>query len=203
MTHPSRLLMPFLSGRTACAIAAVLLICTVLPAYAHHLPLGMEDVDEFEDMAAFTAGLRHPFLGMDHWLFAVVAGALAGLGSMKKHVAVVGAVFTASLALGAWLGTADVILPDLALSSWMTLSAAVMVLVLSQKLPLSFQMVMLGVAALWQGNDHGVAWPVDAAAPAYLSGLVVTSVGLAAAGTLVVRAALSARRAADAEASSL
>ena len=42
-------------------------------AMAHHLPPGMEDVDEFAG-EPFTAALAHPFTGADHWLAALAVG---------------------------------------------------------------------------------------------------------------------------------
>lgn len=43
---------------------------------AHHLPPGMEGVDEFADapIHSFTAALTHPFSGADHWLAALAVG---------------------------------------------------------------------------------------------------------------------------------
>ncbi len=56
-----------------------LLRLTLLPflmagtAMAHHLPPGMEDVDEFAG-EPLRAALTHPFSGADHWLAALAVG---------------------------------------------------------------------------------------------------------------------------------
>lgn len=173
-------------------LAAALLFITVLPLQAHHLPPGMEDVDEFEDMAAFAAGLRHPWLSVDHWLFAIMAGAVVGLARKQKAGVLMASIWVGSLALGGWMGTAEWVLPYLGWSSWLALGAGTFLLTLGTKLPLMLQMAILALAALWQGNDHGAAWPLDTASMAYLGGMLAASLGLACAGACVVKAASSA-----------
>ena len=57
----------------------LLLRCVALPlwaagqAMAHHLPPGMEDIDEFAD-EPFTAAVTQPFTSVHYWFAALAVG---------------------------------------------------------------------------------------------------------------------------------
>ncbi|TDU67328.1 urease accessory protein [Prosthecobacter fusiformis] len=176
---------------SACLAALSVLLLTVLPLHAHHLPPSMEDVDEFEDGAAFMAGLRHPLLGMDHWMFAVAIGALAvaaarGQSSRGWMGALVGGV-----AMGGALGAGQVILPTVESSLLAVMALPVLLLVTREKMPALMQMGLVAMAAVWQGNVHGLAWPMESVAGAYVAGIAVTTLLLALSGAAVVKVAKS------------
>ncbi len=75
------------------------LILTV-PLHAHHLPPGLEEVDEFDNAAAFQGGMVHAFSGSDHWLLAVLGGALLVLAMKRSRRLAAGLLGATAL----WLG---------------------------------------------------------------------------------------------------
>ncbi len=171
------------------AVFAVLLL-TALPLHAHHLPPGMEDLDEFEDGAAFMAGLRHPMLGLDHWLFAALVGALAVTAARGgRRPFALPLTMLAAIAAGGLMGFSELRLPALQFSQVLTLAVLALLILGKNRLHPAVQFGLVGLAALYQGNDHGLAWPLDAASGAYLGGVVFTTLVLAQAGAAVTLAA--------------
>lgn len=154
-------------------------------ALAHHLPPGMEDVDEFEDGAAFLAGLRHPLLGMDHWLFAVVVGALVGW-VVSRGRWVLPACFAGGLSAGMLLGLKGMLIAGSAWCAPVALLAGLALVAMRPRLPVAPQAGLVAAVALWQGNAHGLAWPVEAGGAGYGAGVVLASLLLAAGGATVV-----------------
>ena len=53
-------------------------VLLAVPVFAHHLPPGMEEVDEFSDSASFLMGINHPLSGLDHLLAALLTGVGGG-----------------------------------------------------------------------------------------------------------------------------
>jgi urease accessory protein len=157
---------------------------TSVPLLAHHLPPGMEDVDEFEDGMAFMAGIRHPLLGIDHWLFAVVAGVLAVLWKTRgTKISPLACLLPAMLA-GITSGLQGVMLPAV---SWALLTAMLAVMTWSASTFRGHAMTLLSITllALWQGNQHGIAWPMDGGGGWYVTGLMITTTVLACCGAVV------------------
>ena len=71
---------------------------------AHHLPPGMEDVDEFAD-ESLTAVVAHPFTGVHHWFAALAVGLMVWVLSRQPNrlrwaVSGMAAAGTALLVLG-------------------------------------------------------------------------------------------------------
>lgn len=164
-----------------------MLACALIPVevFAHHLPPGMEDVDEFEDGAAFFAGLRHPFLGVDHWMFAVVVGALAALSSSRPRW-VFPMAFCGGLGMGLLSGLQGLFISGSAWSTPVAFSAAVVLLLMRKHIPLASGAGLVAAVALWQGNAHGLAWPLDSAGFSYGLGTGIASMMLMGMGLAVV-----------------
>ncbi len=155
-----------------------------VPLLAHHLPPGMEDVDEFEDGMAFMAGIRHPLLGMDHWLFAVAVGVLAVLWkTCSTKISPLTCLLLAMIG-GIASGLQGIILPAV---SWALLTALLAVMTWSSASFRGEAMTLLGITmlALCQGNQHGIAWPLDAGSAWYGTGIVITTMVLACCGAVV------------------
>ena len=174
--------------RFICHLLACLgmLWLTAAPVFAHHLPPGMEEVDEFEDSAAFMAGLRHPLLGMDHWVFAIVVGAAAaaGMTRFERHSPV--CVFLLAMAIGAVLGLKEIIMPGLFLAGMAALMTVLVMPDTRARWSL-LKLLLICLVGLWQGNQHGIAWPLKAGAVGYLAGLLTTTAALILGGTSMPR----------------
>ena len=84
-------------------------LATGIPAFAHHLPPGMEEVDEFADHASFLMGFNHPLGGMDHLAAALLIGAVAARLGRGGRMTLPGAA--AALAAGCAAGVAGIVVP--------------------------------------------------------------------------------------------
>ncbi len=187
-SHPSSLLRRL----PALAVLAFLLLASA-PLHAHHLPPGMEDVDEFDVGAAFLAGARHPLLGMEHWFFAITAGALLAAAS-RKRAGRLASVLLAGLAVGGWAGLQDVVFPGASAAAWLAFAGPLLWLAAGHRYYHVCLLAWLGLAALLQGNGHGLAWPLEAAGLPYMAGVLLTTAILAFAGWAVALCAHSLRR---------
>ncbi|WP_146848563.1 HupE/UreJ family protein [Brevifollis gellanilyticus] len=167
-----------------------LLWLTSAPLLAHHLPPGMEDVDEFEDGMAFMAGIRHPLLGVDHWFFAVVVGVLAVLWKGRSNKISPLVCLLPAMLGGVISGLQGIVLPEV---SWALLTAMMAVMTWSASTFRGQAMTLLGITmlALWQGNQHGIAWPLDAGSGWYVAGLMITTTVLACCGSVVTELAVT------------
>lgn len=159
-----------------------------VPLMAHHLPPGMEDVDEFEDGMAFMAGIRHPLLGWDHWLFAVVVGVVAAWGTSRfSRLAPPACLLLATMA-GAACGLHRVIVPVPACALGMAV-LALMISVRARSPGLTLGTLLITMLAFWQGDAHGMAWPLHTGGMWYLTGIGVMTATLAGCGLAVTRVA--------------
>ncbi len=169
----------------------LLFLITDAPLHAHHLPPGMEDVDEFDEGSAFMAGLRHPLLGMDHWLFAIVVGAVATAGMTRFARFSPAASLLAGVIGGAALGLKALVFPG-ALIVGLAVLMIVVVMPSSRMHWSVLKLLLIGLGAFWQGNQHGIAWPLESGGVGYVTGLVVATTALAFSGAALRRLALRA-----------
>lgn len=165
-----------------CRFIFPLLVCLALlclgssQLLAHHLPPGMEDVDEFDDDVAFMAGTRHVLLGADHWLAALAVGAVTAIGATRSSKTASAACFLFGTVAGAALGVQGVIL-DASLALLVTGLLAAMNWPNARARLSALKLAAITMLALWQGNDHGLAWPLDTDVGWYVSGMLgMTSV---------------------------
>lgn len=166
----------------------LLFLITAVPLHAHHLPPGMEDVDEFEEGAAFMAGLRHPLLGTDHWLFAIAVGVAAMVGMTRFVRLCPVASLLAGVIGGAALGLNAVIFSG-ALMAGTAVIMAVIVMLTSRMHLFVWKLILIGLVAFWQGNQHGIAWPLDSGGAGYVAGLIVSTTALVISGAFLQRLA--------------
>lgn len=155
-----------------------------VPAEAHHLPPELEEIDEFAD-EAFKAGLRHPGQGIDHWLLAAVAGVLAAGAANRRGAVMTASVFLGGLAGGAVLPASALTLPGDSFVSVLTGA----LLLAGARLPMAWRLVLLSLAALWQGQAHAAAWPWESVLRPYLTGVLLASGGLFLSAAAVARLA--------------
>ncbi len=141
----------------------------VSTAFAHHLPPGMEEVDEFSDNASFLLGMNHPLSGLDHIAVALLTGWLAArLMGWFRGGLIPGAVL--ALLFGALMVPAGLGLPFLE----PVLAASAVFAAVAASLQSSGARragaVLLLVLQVWQGNAHALAAPVKSSA-LYLTGM--------------------------------
>ncbi|MBB5038954.1 HupE/UreJ family protein [Prosthecobacter dejongeii] len=172
---------------------SVLLLLTVAPLQAHHLPPGMEDVDEFEDGMAFLAGVRHPLLGLEHGLFALTVGVLVATGGRFRSQALA-LTFLASLLVGGWAGAQGLVLSGVSLGSALAFASPLLLFAKRYRLHPGYPLAVIACVSLLQGNAHALAWPLETGFTAYLAGLLLTSSVLAFTGWFVALCTQSLRR---------
>ncbi len=153
------------------------LLVVAWPAEAHHLPPELEEIDEFAD-EAFKAGLRHPGQGIDHWLLAAVAGVLAAGAAGWRGMGLTAAVLLGGLMAGAGLQAAAFTLPGAVQGDWIVSIIAGALLFAGGRLPLVWRLVLLALAAFWQGQGHAAAWPWESVLRPYMTGVLLASGGL-------------------------
>jgi len=172
---------------TALALAGLL---ATQPALAHHMLDGATPATPFQGL---LSGLAHPLIGWDHALFLVAVGLLAAAAARAWTLP---AAFVAAVPLGiAGHGLVGA-LPGTALLAPLTvLAIAVLMIVRPTLRPLPMT-VLVALAGLAHG--HAYAETIVGAEPtpiaAYLAGLTVIQIGVAAGVALVARR-LAARRA--------
>lgn len=180
--HPLRRRLP------AWMASIALLLIVTAPLHAHHLPPGMEDIDEFEHSAALMAGLRHPTLGFDHWMVALAIGWVAAASLRSRRV---GLIAGAAFAAGGLMGTQGIVLLGCGYSFAIAVLALGAALAMQKRIPLLATLGLVGIAALLPGNAHGIAWPIGSAAVSYVVGVMATSLALASVGFAAQRLAQS------------
>ena len=143
-----------------------------LPASAHHLPPGLEEIDEFSDGASFLMGVNHPLSGWDHLAAALLIGVVAArLGPRGRLALPLAAIF--ALTGGMVLPALPAVEPVLILS---VIGAAV-VAWLRRRAALQAGAAGLVLFQIWHGNAHALETPVNAGRWMFLTG--------SAAGTMV------------------
>ena len=157
---------------TLSALLPLVSLLLALPASAHHLPPGLEEIDEFSDGASFMMGVNHPLSGWDHLAVALLTGVVAAkLGARGRKVLPLAAMI--ALAFG-------MIVPALPWTEPVLLSSvagAALVAWMRRGLALQAGAAALVVFQMWHGNAHALETPVNAGRVLFLTG--------SAAGTLI------------------
>ena len=145
-------------------------VAAILPAGAHHLPPGMEDVDEFARNASFLIGFNHPLTGLDHLAAALLTGWLAArLTGLARVAYIPGSVL--ALTGGALMAVCGLKLPavEAMLAAAIVLSAVV--LTFQSMRPRRIGAAALVLFQMWQGNAHALEAPSRAVPGLYFSGV--------------------------------
>ncbi len=148
-------------------------------AYAH---TGMHPT------GGFSAGLSHPFLGLDHVLAMVLVGAWAGMQRRAAMLALPVA-FLALMAVGAGAGLAGVALPAVELGIGLSVVVLGALAAANVQLLPVLGAAIVGVFALAHGHAHGAEVPAGASALTYGAGFLLGTAALHAIGIGVSRMA--------------
>jgi len=131
----------------------------------------------------FSAGLSHPFLGLDH-LLAMVAVGLMAVQQQGRAVWALPLTFVLGMAGGTVLGLIGLGAVPLELG----VAGSVVVLgglvAWGRRLPLAGATALVAVLAAVHGHAHGLEMPALASATAYLAGVLGGTIVLHAAGVL-------------------
>jgi len=147
------------------AAAALTLLAT--PAFAH---TGLHTT-------GFTAGLGHPFSGLDHVLVMAGIGIWAAqLGG--RNLWRVPAAFVATMMLGAGLALVSVPLPAVELGIAGSVIVIGILVGLGARLPAGAAMALAALMALFHGHAHGTELPAMASASSYAVGFLLATAAL-------------------------
>jgi urease accessory protein len=163
----------------------LLTLAAGIPAFAHHLPPGMEEVDEFADHASFLMGFNHPLGGMVHLASALLIGAVAARLGRGGRMTLPGAA--AALAAGCAAGAAGITVPGGEAVIVASVVAGVAAVFLKAGRVLPAVAAVLVVFQFWHGNVHAVESPARAAGGLYAAGAVVATLLLMIMGFAITR----------------
>jgi len=147
----------------------VLLALLAAPGVASaHILFGMAG-------GGFSAGVAHPFNGVDHMLAMLTVGLWAATLGGSASWKVPGA-FVAMLVVGALLGMAGMHLP--LVEPFIALSVLVLGLAvtLTLRVPVSAGIALVGLFALFHGFAHGAELPEAVSGYEFLLGMTIASV---------------------------
>lgn len=145
------------------------------PAFAHHLPPGMEDVDEFGDSASFLLGFNHPLTGLDHLAAALLTGVVAARFARTGRVALLAGALGALLA-GSLTARAGLMLPAGEAMLLVSVIAAFAVILFRSPGPLRIGAGALLAFQVWHGNAHAREAPSTGSSGHYLAGVCMAAV---------------------------
>lgn len=127
------------------------------------------------------AGLSHPISGLDHVLAMVAVGFWAStLGGTARWI--VPAAFVSVMAVGGMLGIYGVPLPMVETAIALTVAILGLLVAFEVKVPTSAASAIVGLCALFHGHAHGTELPAMSHAAGYVSGFLVATIALHAAG---------------------
>ncbi len=161
------------------SLLPALFLLLAAPAFAHHLPPGMEEVDEFADGASFLMGMNHPLSGLDHLLAALLTGVVAARfgkgGRVGVLAAATGGLFAGGLVAQLPAGEAMLLV---------SVVAAVGIASFRSARALQMGAGALVLFQVWHGNAHAAEAPLTAVRAYFLSGaglatLLTMTLGLA------------------------
>ena len=131
--------------------------------------------------AGLSAGLAHPFLGLDHLLAMVAVGLWAAQRGGAATWRVPG-VFVAVMAVGALLGLAGAPLAAVEFGVAGSVLLFGILVALSARLPSGAGLALVGFFALFHGHAHGTELALTAAPALYALGFLVATLSLLGAG---------------------
>jgi urease accessory protein len=129
----------------------------------------------------FAAGFTHPFMGLDH-LLAMVAVGMWAVQLGGRYLLVVPAVFVASMAVGATLGTASVAVPQVEGVAALSVLVLGLLVALSTRAAWYWAIPLIAAFALFHGQMHGAEMPAFAARWQYFAGVLIATATLHALG---------------------
>ena len=148
-------------------LTAILLFGTSSMALAH----------PGHDLSGFSAGLMHPFSGLDH-LLAMVAVGLWAAQSGGHRIWLLPATFMAMLAAGAGIAMHWQSLPMVDAGIAVSVLALGLLIALSLQLPVMFSVAITALFGLLHGYAHGLELPGSAAPLEYALGFLAATAAL-------------------------
>jgi urease accessory protein len=142
---------------------------------------GTAEAHPGHDLAGWTAGIAHPFTGLDHVLAMVAVGALgAVIGG--RAIWALPAAFLGMMAAGGMLAFAGTQVP--AVETGIGLSVLVLGLALAsgRSLPVGVAAGLAGGFAIFHGQAHAAELPAAAGAAGYAAGFIAGTAVLHAVG---------------------
>jgi len=130
---------------------------------------------------SLSAGFFHPLTGWDHLLAMVAVGLWAAqLGGVARWALPL--AFVSAMALGAAAGIAGFVLPGV--NQWILASVFALGLLIAcaVRLPLVAGLFLVALAGTFHGWAHGAEMPLNTNGVNFLSGMVVATASLHAAG---------------------
>ena len=155
-------------------LAAVFLLVASSTAFAH----------PGHNVSGFSAGLMHPFSGLDHLLAMVAVGLWAAQGNTLKRgkskvwLLLLPATFMTMLAVGAGIAMQWQSLPLVESGIAASVLALGLLIALSLQLPASLSVAITGLFGLLHGYAHGLELPQSAAPVEYTLGFLAATAGL-------------------------
>jgi len=129
------------------------------------------------DVSGLTAGLMHPFSGLDHLLAMVAVGLWAAQGGGRK-IWLLPAAFMTMLAAGAGIAMQWQALPLVEAGIAVSVLALGLLVALSLRLPTSLSVEITAVFGLLHGYAHGLELPQSAAPAEYALGFLAATATL-------------------------
>lgn len=161
--------------RSLPALSAAFVFALIAAPAAAHTGHGLE---------GFAAGFMHPFHGVDHLLAMIAVGAWAAQQGARA-VWLLPAAFVGVMALGGAIGLMGggfAGTESMIVASVLVLGA---VIAAAMKPPLWIAAPLVGAFALFHGLAHGAELPAASNAPAYVTGFIMATALLHAAGIAV------------------
>ena len=152
------------------SLLPALFLLLAAPAFAHHLPPGMEEVDEFSDSASFLMGINHPLSGLDHLMAALLTGMVAARFGQRGRLGLLAAAMGGMLA-GGLLGQ----LPAGEVMLLASIVAAAVLVFMRSARALQVGAGALVLFQVWHGNAHATEAPLIASRGYYLGGAVTAT----------------------------
>lgn len=170
-------------------VCFALLVCSSLPAFAHHMEGGKIPQTLVSGM---LSGLGHPIIGLDHFAFIVAVG-IASASLSRGAVPILGFVLATIFGCGLHLQGMTLPMSEIAIAgSALMLGAVIM---FGQGLSSSAASLIFSVAGVFHGYAYGEAIFGAEQMPiaAYLTGFGSIQFLLAFSAMLITRAALTER----------
>ncbi|MDD5275130.1 MAG: HupE/UreJ family protein [Methylovulum sp.] len=126
------------------------------------------------DIAGFSSGLSHPFLGLDHLLVMLGVGLWASrLTRLNASLTI--AAFLSFMVIGAGLALLGLHIPGVELGILASVLVVGLLLSVSRHLPILLTIALLAGFALLHGFAHGLEMPLAASPVYYAAGFLLAT----------------------------
>ena len=132
-------------------------------------------------ITGFVGGLVHPLTGLDH-LLAMFAVGLWAAQQGGRALWSVPAAFVGAMGIGAMLGWAGWIMPEVESGTAFSVMALGLLIATRRNVSIPAGMALVALFALFHGLAHGLEMPQTASPAIYALGFVLTTVALHGAG---------------------